>query len=191
MYYDDYQKARDLAWQILRREKIRALPVDVVQICRRLGIKVLEHAELAPEVGDGLSCILGGVPYVFIRPGQSRQRCRFTVAHELGHILLGHVGKYELVNREPSPQDDPVEQAANIFAARLLAPACVLWGCRVSSAAEIAALCDISATAAGVRWERMQILLTRGKFLTSEIERKVYRNFKGYIKRYLESKKRG
>ena len=186
MNYKRYQRSRDLAWEILNREQICSLPVDVLQICRRLGMKVLEHAELAPEVGDGFSCILGGVPYVFIRPGQSRQRCRFTVAHELGHILLGHVGKYELVNREPSPHDDPVEQAANIFAARLLAPACVLWGCRVSSAAEIAAICDISATAAGVRWERMQILLTRGKFLTSDIERQVYRQFKGYIRGYLK-----
>jgi len=185
MNYGDYQKARDLAWQILRREKIRSLPVDVVEICRRLGIKVLEHAELAPEVGDGLSCVLAGEPYIFIRPGQSRQRCRFTVAHELGHVLLGHVGKYRLVNREPSPHDDPVEQAANIFAARLLAPACVLWGCRVSSAAEIAALCDISSTAASVRWERMQILLARGKFLQSPMEWKVYRQFKGYIRGYL------
>ena len=191
MNYGDYQKTRDLAWQVLRREKIRALPVDVVEICRRLEIKVLENAELDPKVGDGFSCILGGVPYVFIRPGQSRQRLRFTVAHELGHILLGHVGKYQLVNREPSPYDDPVEQAANIFAARLLAPVCVLWGCRVSSAAEIAALCDISPTAAGIRWERMQILMERDKFLTSPMERQVYRQFKGYIKRYLESKKRG
>lgn len=186
MEYSDYQKARDLAWQILRREKICALPVDVVEICRRLGIKVLEHAELDPGAGDGLSCLLGGVPYIFIRLGQSRRRCRFTVAHELGHILLGHVGKYQLVNREPSPHDDPVEQAANIFAARILAPACVLWGCKVSSAAEIAALCDISPTAARYRWERMQILLERGKFLTSDIERKVYRQFKGYIRGYLK-----
>lgn len=186
MNYDDYQTSRDLAWQILRREKICALPVDAVETCKRLGIKVLEHTELDPKVGDGLSCILGGVPYVFIRSGQSRQRRRFTVAHELGHILLGHVGKYQLVNREPSPHDDPVEQAANIFAARLLAPACVLWGCRVSSAAEIAALCDISTTAAGIRWERMQELYKRGEFLTSDIERKVYRQFKRYIRGHLK-----
>ncbi|MBQ8357058.1 MAG: ImmA/IrrE family metallo-endopeptidase [Clostridia bacterium] len=186
MNYKDYQKSRDLAWEILHREKICALPVNVLEICKHLGMKVLENAELDPKVGDGLGCILGGVPYVFIRPGQSRQRLRFTVAHELGHILLGHVGKYKLVNREPSPQDDPVEQAANGFAARLLAPACVLWGCRVSSAAEIAALCDISPTAARYRWERMQILLERGKFLQSPLERKVYRQFKGYIKEYLK-----
>jgi Zn-dependent peptidase ImmA (M78 family) len=106
------------------------------------------------------------------------------VAHELGHILLGHVGEYHLVNREPSPHDDPIEQEANGFAARLLAPACVLWGCGASSAEEIAALCDISMAAARYRWERMQILLERDKFLRSPLERKVYKRFSKYIKLY-------
>ena len=183
MDYKDYQKSRDLAWEILLREGVCALPVDVLEICRRLGIAVRQYQEPRPE-GDGFSTIIDGVPYICIRRGQSRQRARFTVAHELGHILLGHVGKEGLVNREPSPHDNPVEQAANVFAARLLAPACVLWGCRVSSAAEIAALCDISAVAAGYRWERMQILLARGKFLVKAKERKLYRRFGKYIKTY-------
>lgn len=183
MDYKDYQKSRDLAWEILLREGVRALPVDVLEICRRLGIVVQQYDELYSE-GDGFSTVIDGVPYICIRRGQSWQRARFTVAHELGHILLGHVGKYTLVNREPSPHDDPVEQAANGFAARLLAPACVLWGCRVSSAAEIAALCDISAVAAGYRWERMQVLYARGKFLTSPAERRVYKRFSRYINSY-------
>ena len=184
MNYKDYQKSRDLAWEILRREKIDKLPVDVTGICRRLGIAVRYYEEPRPE-GDGFCAIIDGVPHIFLRRGQSRQRLRFTVAHELGHILLGHVGEYVLVNREPSPRDDPVEQAANAFAARLLAPACVLWGCKVSSAAEIAAICDISEQAAGYRWERMRILLERGKFLSSKAERHVYRRFGKYIKTYL------
>ena len=135
-------------------------------------------------MGGGFSCIVRGVPCICIWRGQRRRRARFTVAHELGHILLGHVGKYTLVNREPSPRDDPVEQAANGFAARLLAPACVLWGCRVSSAAEIAALCDISAVAARYRWERMQLLYARGKFLISPLERTLYACFSQYINSY-------
>lgn len=183
MDYKDYQKSRNLAWEILLREGVCALPVDVVEICRRLGIAVRQYDEPRPE-GDGFSTIIEGAAYICIRRGQSRQRARFTVAHELGHVLLGHVGKYTLVNREPSPHDDPVEQTANGFAARLLAPACVLWGCRVSSAAEIAALCDISAVAARYRWERMQILLARGKFLTSPAEQKVYKRFSRYINSY-------
>ena len=182
MNYKEYQKSRDLAWEILCREKINKLPVDVLEICRRLEIRVVQYVEPRPE-GDGFSTIIDGVPHIYVQKQQSRQRARFTIAHELGHVLLGHVGKAGLVNREPSPDDDPIEQGANVFAARLLSPACVLWGCNVSSAADIAALCDISPTAAGYRWERMQILLERDKFLTSSMERRVYRRFGKYIKK--------
>ena len=101
--------------------------------------------------------------------------------HELGHILLGHVGKYDLVSREPSSKDNSIERAANVFASRLLAPACVLWGCGVNSAREIAQLCNISQAAAEFRWMRMQTLYKRGKFLTSPMERQVYQQFGSYI----------
>lgn len=184
MDYRLYQKSRDLAWEILLKEGVCALPVDVLEICRRLGIAVRQYDEPCPDVGDGFSAIIDGVPHICIERGRPPRRARFTVAHELGHVLLGHVGKYTLVNREPSSHDDPVEQAANTFAARLLAPACVLWGCRVSSAAEIAALCGISDMAARYRWERMQILLKRGKFCTSPIERRVYHQFLDFIRDY-------
>ena len=181
MNYRLYKRSRDLAWRVLLRENVRELPVDVLELCRRMRIDVREYVDELPDRGDGFSCIVKGKAFVFVRQGQSRQRCRFTIAHELGHILLGHVGRFELVNREPSSGDNPVEQAANVFAARLLAPACVLWGCRVSSAVELAKLCDISPTAAGYRWERMQLLLARDKFLTSSLERRVYRRFEKYI----------
>ena len=190
MDYKLYQKSRDLAWEILLREGVSALPVDVLAICRSLGVRVVEYIDPCPEVGDGFSAIIDGVPHICVERGKSVRRTRFTIAHELGHILLGHVGKYNLVNREPSPHDDPIEQAANAFAARLLAPACVLWGCGVRSAAEIAALCEISDTAARYRWGRMQILLERGKFCTSPIERRVYHRFSDFISNYRYSRGR-
>ncbi len=184
MNYKLYQRSRDLAWEILYREGVRSLPVDLLAICRSMKIRVVEYDEPRPDLGEGFSCIIDGVPHICVQKGIYPPRRRFTIAHELGHILLGHVGTVGLVNREPSPNDDPTEQAANAFAARLLAPACVLWGCKVSSAAEIAALCGISDTAAGYRWERLQTLLERGKFLSSPLERKVYRRFAKYIKTY-------
>ena len=33
MNYKDYQKSRNLAWEILLREGVCALPVDVLEIC--------------------------------------------------------------------------------------------------------------------------------------------------------------
>lgn len=95
--------------------------------------------------------------------------------------MLGHVGKYKLVNRKPNPDDRPIEQAANVFASRLLAPACVLWGCGAKTPEQIAALCGISHKAAQFRADRMEMLYKRNKFLSSPLEREVYRQFAAYI----------
>lgn len=179
MNYKEYQNARDAVWKLLIDYRVTNLPVKVSAICREIGITV-RRASL-PDGVDGQSLILNGWPVILYADSPSVGRMRFTVAHELGHILLGHVGKYDLVSREPSSKDNSIEQAANVFASRLLAPACVLWGCGVNSAREIAQLCNISQAAAEFRWMRMQTLYKRGKFLTSPMERQVYQQFGSYI----------
>ena len=179
MDYKEYQNARDAAWRILLDLNIRELPVSTTHVCRQLGIPVKLYDP--QDENDGCSLWVDGHPVILVRREMLPQRQRFTTAHELGHILLGHVGTYELVNREPSSADNPIEQAANVFAARLLAPACVLWGCGVRTAEEIQRLCDISQQAATYRMERMQVLYERNRFLTSPLEREVYRRFADYI----------
>lgn len=52
-------------------------------------------------------------------------RSRFTVAHELGHVLLGHVNEENSKLRDTtfnSTTSDPDERAANAFAAELIMP---------------------------------------------------------------------
>lgn len=179
MNYKDYQNSRDAAWRLLIDLKAGELPIRPGAMCRALGIAVKYYT---PEDGnDGMSFLNDGVPTILVSSVAPLQRQRFTAAHELGHIILGHVGRYALVNREPSTQDDPVEREANVFASRLLAPACVLWGCNARTAEEIATLCDISLQAARFRAERMAVLYRRDKFLTSPLEREVYRQFADYI----------
>lgn len=179
MNYKDYKNTRDLVWEILIRERITELPVRVSELCRNMGIPILLHE--FEDVNSGISAMVNGGPIILVNKGDSAERQRFTAAHELGHIMLGHVGKYKLVNREPSPNDNPIEQAANVFASRLLAPACVLWGCNIHTADEIAVNCKISRQAAEYRAARMEILYKRNAFLTSSLEREVYENFKQYI----------
>ncbi len=181
MNYKDYQYSRDMAWRILRDLNIRELPVSTTEVCRRLGVAVKLYDPT--DDNDGCSLIIDGQPIILVRREMLPTRQRFTTAHELGHILLGHVGQYPLVNREPQATDNPIEQAANVFAARLLSPACVLWGCGVKTAADIQRLCHISRQAAEYRMARMQLLYARGRFLTSPLERVVYRQFKEYIKK--------
>ena len=182
MDYEKYKKSRDLAWEVLLNERVSALPVNVSALCRQLGITVRLYEPI--DDNSGYSAVLSGRPVIFVSSSEPVRRQRFTAAHELGHILNGDLGKYKLVNRgEPSPDDNPIEQAANVFASRLLAPSCVLWGIGVQSAKEISELCDISMTAAEFRWERMKELYKRDKFLTSPLERDVFERFKNFIEK--------
>lgn len=184
MDYRDYKVSRDLAWRVLINERVTELPVMVGKLCRNMGIRV---QYFDPQGGnDGFSTIIDGQARIFVSKNCSVERQRFTTAHELGHILLGHVGQFELVNREPSGQDNPIEQAANVFASRILAPACVLWALDARTPEQIAALCKISHRAAEFRAERMALLYERGRFLSSRLERQVYDQFSEFIRRKKE-----
>lgn len=192
MNYTSYQNSRNLSWEIIINEGINALPVKMSELCRKLQIDVVLTDSLG-QSGDGKTMMLNGIPHILIDQTKSPERQRFTLAHELGHILLGHVGRFKLLNREPNPNDNPIEQAANVFASRLLAPACVLWALDIHSADEIAELCQISKTAAEFRAERMAVLYAReqqflkekGKscFLLSPLERQVYEQFLPFIEK--------
>ena len=163
MDYRKYQQSRDAAWQILIDLKISALPVSVTKICKELNIEVKLYEP--KDENDGFSYIKNGKAYIFISKYSSVQRQRFTAAHELGHLILGSD-----------------EQEANVFASRLLAPACVLWGLGVTDAQQITELCDISLQAAEFRMKRMQELYARNKFLISPLEQAVYKQFDLFIK---------
>ena len=90
-----------MSWEILVKENIKELPVNIVELCHKLGIAVKYYDKLE-QGNDGKCTVINKQPIILVRQECNRQRKRFTIAHELGHILLGHVGKYELVNREIS-----------------------------------------------------------------------------------------
>ncbi|MCD8356287.1 MAG: ImmA/IrrE family metallo-endopeptidase [Clostridia bacterium] len=192
--YKNYQYARDSAWKILRDCKADRLPVDVLQVCKELDIRVLSYEDGKTIIErhkfqrftkrtDGFTLVLYEQPIIFYNSACTKERIRFTIAHELGHIVLGHVewNRPTIINREPSAHDNPRETAANQFAARLLAPACVLWALDVHKAEDIAQLCDISLPAALFRAQRMAELYRRQRFLTSPLEQEVYAQFKPFI----------
>lgn len=183
MNYRDYQSARDAAWQILLDCGVDRLPVRTSAICRQLGIRLIEDD--IPQ--DGYSTIVDGIPYIVVKKDLYLPRKRFTAAHEIGHIVLGHVGRYHLVNREPSAQDNPIEQAANMFAARLLAPACVLWALDAHTPEQIMEVCGISKQSATFRARRMELLYQRNRFLSSPLERGLYQQFSGFIRHHQQA----
>lgn len=186
--YRDYQNVRDAAWRILLDCGITSLPVDLNIICKELGVRYISYSrywrERPPiaEEASGMTFYMNGEPIILYDDRDPPGRIRFTVAHELGHLILGHVKHIplELLHRNQHT-GNRLEAAADQFAARLLAPACVLWGLELRGAEEIRDVCHISYQAAVVRARRMAVLYQRNKFLTSPLERELYRNFEAFI----------
>lgn len=183
--YYKYQQARNAAWQCLLDTNMCSLPVKTMKIAQCFGIKVSRNSDTELLEPSEYGCSIvdeNGRWTIVYNDSDTPGRIRFTVAHELGHILLGHeieagFGHYRRVVR-----NKPIaETQADEFAARLLAPACVLWALNITSAAEIERVCGISHQAALYRARRMKVLIERGKFLTSPLERKVFEAFQPWI----------
>ena len=159
------------------------MPVSLKKVTEHYGIKIIKNSSvniLGPSE-NGASVLHENECFIVFDDENTIRRCRFTVAHELGHILLGHPTR-EGYNARTIDKDRPqIESEADVFASRLLSPACVLWGLNLHTAEEIAKVCNISITAAQIRAERMDMLYKRDKFLISPLERNVYEQFKGFI----------
>lgn len=185
--YGVYKNARNAAWQCLIEYRITTLPVDLLHIANEAGIIIRKNSEVHELTRcESGACILDGTQWYLIYDNEAMiGRRRFTIAHEFGHIFWGHEflsGKHGRSFNTDKPQS---ETEADMFAVRLLAPACVLWGLDIHSYKEIIEVCNISIAAAKIRAERMVILYERQKFLTSPLERKVYDQFAGFIKKNL------
>ena len=185
MIYGIYKNVRNAAWQCLIDNKITSLPVDLLRIADSAKIKIIKNSDVnilsGGESGAAFLDYDSNDWYIIYDDECNAGRRRFTIAHELGHIFLGH----ELVNghhgRTINTKKPQSESQADVFASRLLAPACVLWGLNLHKADEIANICNISKAAANVRAERMAELYKPGKFLTSPLEKQVFEQFRAFI----------
>ena len=123
--------------QLLASHRIVAPPVDVERIARELKIPI--RFEILPEPISGFLHRDGSLNAIVVNKRHSRQRQRFTIAHEIGHFVLGHntenihVEKEYPINlpaqnvkfRRKSEHEgyaDKEEVYANAFAASLLMP---------------------------------------------------------------------
>lgn len=183
MNYGKYKNARNAAWQCILDYDIRTLPVEVTNIIRKSNdINLVKNSDvnILQNNASGVTIVNNNSFIIVYRDTDSSRRCRFTIAHELGHIFLKHMLVDEIAYRTFKIQND-TESAANVFARDLLAPACVLHELKALTAAEISRLCNISLEAATYRSERMQELEKRNAFYTHPLEKKVLRQFELYI----------
>lgn len=184
--YTEYKIARDRAWQTLIDVGVNELPIKLSAVAKYYGIHILKYSDIKqdPFNEDGYSIKFEGKLIIFYNDFKPKQRIRFTIAHELGHCILGHVKEGEItprLNSETDKYKDPKEIQANVFARDLLMPATVLHSLNMSSPEQIAEICNVSLQSAEIRFKRLTELNKRGMYNKHPLERQVYSQFKDYI----------
>lgn len=110
--------SKELALRVLLEYGVRELPVDVAELCRRMGIQVKTYQP--KNSNPGQAYLLNGNPVILVSEKEPVARQRFICAHEMGHVLMGHVGQWgNIADNSKVPREER-EQAAMEFAAELL-----------------------------------------------------------------------
>ena len=143
-YIPNYKLATEKAIEVLEDSEITQAPIVLRNIIRRYSgdIKVVPYSKLMKRRGlslcdliDMFNSRMGACAYepstnhyiIFYNDALSTELCRFTVAHELGHIFLGHhikAGIDVLPCTFVSNADyEGYEKEANAFGRNLLSPA--------------------------------------------------------------------
>ncbi len=113
-------EAEQRARQFVRDAGISAIPVDltlyVAKVAGKVSLDVLDPGEA------GYTMVTGAGPLITVNESDRATRRRFTVCHEIGHLVLdlpsehGHGPDWSYAKRSPN------EVCCDVFAAELLLP---------------------------------------------------------------------
>jgi Zn-dependent peptidase ImmA (M78 family) len=127
-----YARIRREVLNILQRAGVATPPVPVEKIAKMLGARVVS-TDFNNEI-SGVLVRRGSDTVIGVAKEQSKTRQRFTIAHEIGHLVLHdaeevHVDRefrVKLRSQASSNAVDVDEIEANAFAASLLMPESLL-----------------------------------------------------------------
>lgn len=139
---------KNLTLDVLYKCQIHSLPVDLIPILDLYNITLLDSNQ-AVKYGfidfcyndfDGKNVYINGYRLIIYNLTHPISRQRWTIAHELGHILLGHKG-----------QNRVNEAETNYFAKELLMPMAVLVNMGATSVEDVCKVCNVSNVASEYR----------------------------------------
>lgn len=120
-----HREARKRAVQVLEMIGIKDAPIDIAGVATYLGFDVIPFD--FPDNVSGVTFIAKDLKSIGVNRNQASTRQRFSIAHEIGHYLLGHEAfDEETIHVEQGQwfmnSHIQQEQEANEFAAELLMP---------------------------------------------------------------------
>lgn len=197
-------KAREAAYLFLAENDVFEFPIDVSSLIRKCGwyLSDLEEAArmggLTPERFRS-EIMRGGDGVVFHNPATDEcrivyekkehanfmRRLRFTLAHEIGHIALGHLKGNGWLNHNGKDEGCTarymkyMEKEADYFAGVLLAPTNVMLHHGVKDEGDIKKYFGLSSAAAKVKRSHLKFVEEEKKIPAYRFFDELYRDYWG------------
>lgn len=169
------REIEDCAEQVLRQYWDRTIPVDIASIAKKYGAKILPLSAKTKNDPSLQYNTLSGLAekneygcMIYVSETDHYNRQRFTVAHELGHIVLGHTDegvmkRDDYKNYSIGVWEDLHEIEANQFAAAILIPENALINIitknNIRSINDLAVIFNVSSTAMYWRLKNLGVSL--------------------------------
>lgn len=162
IYEPRYDFAIESAYDFIIEQNINSLPVDPFELCKKNNWCVNTIQDLCIDSNEDYSHITNIIktddgltfycPYsdeysIVYNEYSNYGRIRWTIAHEIGHIVLNHLKDINTtILKGCLSQDDyeKYDQEAQCFAGILLAPPIILRELGVLDAQTIKIVCDLS-----------------------------------------------
>lgn len=152
------EAAKALAWQLRRDLDLTTVrAIDIEDLLAEMEVLVLDEQPLGGKA-EAMSLELAERDIIFAPKSGNPRRRRFTLGHELGHLLLEHGSAACLAADIHGKAKSPQEREANVFSSRLLLPSRLFRNDirrvqpRFSEIAGLAELYEVSMTAAAIRY---------------------------------------
>lgn len=183
-YNFSYYNVRNNAWDFLIKNNITKYPLDLREIALKNNwniwsfkkyceVRKMNYNDLIKKYPDGFTEIIDDKIFICYNQQNNKQRNRFTICHEIGHIVLKHLYKGQKLEKE-----------ANMFAARILMPMLLIKELDITTPEELVKICDVSIDAAKYRLNRFQEIKGRERFYTNPKEQSLYLQLKSFIERF-------
>lgn len=184
MKKSNYYSLRDAAWQMLL-DSDTTVPIEPINIIKshkwlatsfdstygQFFLKTLTKNVLTSK--DAITFSYAGYVYILYNNNLPTSRIRFSLAHEIGHVILQHQAR----------KIDNYEMEANMFAARLLMPMVLIKELSLVTPEAISKVCGVSLQAATYRLTRYELLRRRNKFYRSNLELQLLEKYRNEITR--------
>lgn len=141
--------------EILRKAKVRKLPVNTYTVAKRLGIAVSTYEEAKSVIYSaglaeycnrkGFCAKIGDRIHIFLSESLLKDDAQRVIGHELGHISMHYRGQAGIIGFSDNPEEAArLEREADEMDVFLQAPVPVLYTMKIKNAAQIEQLTKLN-----------------------------------------------